>query len=237
MFDPTSTPMQFNADLGREQAFLRARARATAFNVVSEFLLPATDDLAARLNLGEVERDLMTAAETLGIDAAPLLAHVCRLRESGRAEIDEERMQTFGPTLGQAHPPYSTEYEADSGFRKEQELADIGGFYAAWGVTLADDVHERADHFGIEADFLAFMALKEAIALIEAGASEVELVRSAIQRFAGQYVAPGAREFAVRLDSGCLFAPVASLLVALLNGLTPAGDLPRRRVVTLPVLA
>jgi DMSO reductase family type II enzyme chaperone len=51
------------------------------------------------------------------------------------------------------------------------EMADVGGFYKAFGVKL-DDSGERVDHIAAELEFMNLLAVKEAVALQEEGEGE-----------------------------------------------------------------
>lgn len=225
----------------REREVIAARARANVLSAVADLLLPPTDEVAARVASGEMIEDLRRALRDLPCDAAgPLLEELGRLRgPTTRADLAGEHLRVFGPSVGSLHPPYSTEHDTAAPFRKEQDLADIAGYYRAFGVALHDDLHERVDHMGVEADFLAFLAMKEAYALCEDGPHEVAIVRAAAARFAREIVAPAARSFAERLAraEGGLFAAAAALLCALVDDARAPGDIPRRRVAALPVVA
>ena len=39
-------------------------------------------------------------------------------------------------------------------------LADIAGFYKAWGIDIASDAHDRLDHISAECEFMSFLLLK-----------------------------------------------------------------------------
>ena len=237
MNGPTSTPTPSRPDeVTRGGEVDRARARAAAYHVIAEILLPPGEELAGRLGDGSLAADLDIAARVLGLGpAAALGAEAARRRGTGARALEQAHMDLFGPTVGTAHPPYSTEYDPDAGFRKEQELADIAGYYKAWGVGIADDLHERVDHFGVEADFLSFLAAKEAVALAADG--PVDLVREAAARFACTYVLPAARLFDERLERAQA-SPLFLHAAALLHALAESSPEPaRRRVVPLPVVS
>lgn len=60
---------------------------------------------------------------------------------------------------------YETEYGLPHEYRQSQEMADIAGFYRAFGFQLGGAVHERPDHIAVELEFMHVMALKEVLAL------------------------------------------------------------------------
>lgn len=55
-------------------------------------------------------------------------------------------------------PPYQGLYEADP-FRETRQMADLAGFYGAFGAEPEGPIHERPDHVGCELEFLAFLSL------------------------------------------------------------------------------
>jgi TorA maturation chaperone TorD len=61
-------------------------------------------------------------------------------------------------------PPYELEYRTAEVFQQSQTLADIAGFYRAFGCDAAGSLTERADHIASEWEFLALLAWKESIA-------------------------------------------------------------------------
>jgi TorA maturation chaperone TorD len=71
----------------------------------------------------------------------------------------------FGHTSRGPVPPYETEYGTDALFLQPQEMADIAGFFRAFGLELGRQEHQRVDHVACECEFLAFLCRKEAYAL------------------------------------------------------------------------
>jgi len=58
-----------------------------------------------------------------------------------------------------AVPPYEGSYELDP-FRQTRQMADVAGFYRAFGAEVGGPASERADHAGTELEFLAFLGLR-----------------------------------------------------------------------------
>jgi len=63
--------------------------------------------------------------------------------------------------------PYEGSYEVDP-FRHARQMADVAGFYRAFGAQASG---ERPDHAGAELEFLAFLAAKR-IAALDGGDEE-----------------------------------------------------------------
>lgn len=59
--------------------------------------------------------------------------------------------------------PYETEYEPDP-FAKARQLADIAGFYTAFGMSVSSIRPTLQDFLGTELEFMSYLARKEAYA-------------------------------------------------------------------------
>jgi TorA maturation chaperone TorD len=101
-------------------------------------------------------------------DLAPFQAELRLSLEELRAEHD----RVFGLVLSRECPPYETEYYSSAEpFFRAQQLADIAGFYRAFGLETAQAARERPDHLALELEFMAFLLRKEQLALASAGAN------------------------------------------------------------------
>jgi nitrate reductase assembly molybdenum cofactor insertion protein NarJ len=78
------------------------------------------------------------------------------------AALQAQYREAFGLTGSQC---YETEFGLPHEFRQSQELADIAGFYRAFGFQAGGSRHERPDHLAAELEFMYLLALKEAYAL------------------------------------------------------------------------
>lgn len=67
----------------------------------------------------------------------------------------------FGLTMSKICPPYETEYcEWKDPTHRAQRLADVSGFYCAFGLEPSRRVPERADNIALEIEFVAFLIEK-----------------------------------------------------------------------------
>jgi len=121
------------------------------------------------------------ALETACLDA---LTHLAERRESlTRDVLESEYTRAFGHALSRDCPPYETEYVGDQLFYQSQQLADIGGFYRAFGLDVSETVHERLDHLAIELEFLHVATAREAHALHSGDEEGARLCRDAQRAF------------------------------------------------------
>ena len=101
---------------------------------------------------------------------------------------------------------YETEFGLPHEFRQSQELADIAGFYRAFGFNVGGSVHERPDHLAVEIEFMHVLALKEAYAIHSGIAEHAEVCADAQRKFLqdhlGRWVEPFAQSLARSAGEG-----------------------------------
>jgi DMSO reductase family type II enzyme chaperone len=173
-----------NADL--------AIRRAQIYSFLSDaFLYPDenwSDDVPL---LGEILSQLSFAPIHLAIQPLEL------------AELQAAYRRTFGATGSLC---YETEYGLPHEFRQSQELADINGFYRAFGFSIGGPVRERPDYLAVELEFMGVLALKEAYAakdgLVEHFEVCFEAQRKFLQDHLGRWVDMFAQSLALNADGG-----------------------------------
>jgi DMSO reductase family type II enzyme chaperone len=94
---------------------------------------------------------------------------------------------------------YETEYGLPHEYRQSQELADIAGFYRAFGFEIGGAVAERPDHLGAELEFMYALALKEAQAATTHQQASVEVCVEAQRSFLRDHLARWVGLFAERV--------------------------------------
>jgi len=112
-------------------------------------------------------------------------------------------------------------------------LADLGGFYRAFGLELAPGCDERADHISIELCFLQFLCAKEALGA-ERGLTELaEAARAGQRQFLAEHLLRWADSLCTRVlreDPRGFHGFAAGLLAAFLRtegarlAIVPVGE-------------
>jgi TorA maturation chaperone TorD len=155
----------------------------------------------------DLERELHEAARALGINRRWIDA-VCA---AAGAATDEEYDRLLGHTVRSECPPYELEFRTAEVFQQSQTLADIAGFYRAFGFDASGPLAERADHAAAEWEFLAVLSIKESLAACEA---ETECCVEAQRAFLAEHAAAWMPAFFARIrkaDPHSFLARVADL--------------------------
>jgi TorA maturation chaperone TorD len=125
------------------------------------------------------------------------------------SSLQSAHRRTFG-TAGSLC--YETEYGLPHEYRQSQEMADIAGFYRAFGFNLGGAVRERPDHIAVELEFMHVMALKEAYALDSGITEHVEICIEAQGKFLQDHLGRWVDLFAQSVAHnapGSLYEPLA----------------------------
>ena len=106
---------------------------------------------------------------------------------------------------------YETEYGLPHEFRQAQELADISGFYRAFGFVVGGPAGERPDHLAAELEFMHVLALKEAHARLHGLTEYAALCVEAQAKFLGAHLGTWVDLFAQSLALNTGDGPYPSL--------------------------
>ncbi len=191
--------------LGRSAVY---EALALAITYPSAGSLQRLSDLLADLDGHDVVRAYGLAPRLAAIGEA--------LAVASADDLQLEHNRLF---LGQVLcSPHETEYERDT-FSKASQLADIAGFYNAWGLQTADSRRTMPDFVGTELEFLAMVTRREAYAALRGWANRRRVAREAVQAFMQTHLGRWVNAFAADLreetsdaDAGRFYAAVARLL-------------------------
>jgi DMSO reductase family type II enzyme chaperone len=81
----------------------------------------------------------------------------------------------FGHTLAADCALYELLYRGGDIFQQAHALADIAGWYRAFGLAIAPEAKERVDHIGVELEFMYVLTHKEAHALARGATDRAQL--------------------------------------------------------------
>ena len=108
------------------------------------------------------------------------VSEVLELSDWSLESLQAAHRQVFGLT---GSLMYETELGLPHEFRQSQELADIAGFYRAFGFRTGGTVRERPDHLATELEFMYLLALKEAYAASNSMPEQAEICVDAQRKF------------------------------------------------------
>lgn len=170
-----SDPLCARWDRFRQDAFFRAAVAAAGFLANEPSVVPP---------------ELAPGEEPPG--ALDLSALVAALR-APHADLVGEYERVFGLVSSKECPAYETDYcpQTFSVYRSQQ-LADVAGYYSAFGLQPSRDMPERADHVALEIEFLVWLLAKERSALRpdnQDAAEQAEICRDAQKSFVEAHLA------------------------------------------------
>ena len=113
--------------------------------------------------------------------------------------LEAEYGALFGHTLRGAVCPYESEIGLRGALQQAQHLANLGGFYHAFGLESGRESHQRLDHVACELEFLEFLSRKEAWARDGERREIVEVTAAATLRFLRDHLGRFGRAFARNL--------------------------------------
>jgi TorA maturation chaperone TorD len=129
----------------------------------------------------------------------------------------------FGLLVSSNCPPNETEYiNSKFTFQRSQDLADVAGFYRAFGLTRSATNHEREDHVVLQLAFMSHVAGLEANAQREddeAALDRAAVCHEAQRKFFAEHLGWWGPAFATLLlkrGSSGFYASIAEFIAALI---------------------
>ena len=123
---------------------------------------------------------------------------ISMVSELNRETIQNENVSIFGHTLSKETAPYALEHlKSTDVFFRTQKLADLNGFYKAFGMEV--ESIERADHIATQTEFLSYLILKELVAIKKNLEEEIEICQKAFIDFHQEHFFDWAKMFSENL--------------------------------------
>ncbi len=201
----------------------RSLARSVVSRALKFGLQAPTRATAEALFSGEGRHALRRAAMLLDPEGGALrkaLERVASAPLSSLARLQSSFEALFGHTVRGRVCAYETEYSGSAPFQQAQELADIAGFYLAFGLHLSEATGDRPDHVACELEFLEFLSLKEAYAREAPDEEMLQATRAVTRKFMREHLGRFGRAFGsslARQDELGLHGRLGEALVAFLE--------------------
>ncbi len=183
----------------------RLLARSALYEALSLMLASPEGEVLPRLDALLDDLDSHDLIEQHG------LAAVLDAVRSTRPYIDAERLAPVHFILFEGSvlcSPHETEYVRDP-LAKAAQLADIAGFYRAFGLKVSSAHPSTPDDIATELEFMALITRKEAYAEVRGWAEHVETARLAGRRFLeshlGRWVTAFTSDLCARSDEAAAF--------------------------------
>jgi TorA maturation chaperone TorD len=197
--------IQFDMDTLTKQSHL-LEIRSTLYGTVSALFSDPESEKFAMLFTPKIQgcvldacfqiEELEHSEETALSKSFQML--MSKLDEKKKENIRNEFVNVFGHTLSKQIAPYALEHLKNSDvFFRTQKLADLNGFYKAFGMEV--ESIERADHISTQTEFLSFLLLKELLALTNELDEEKEICETAFIDFNQNHFSDWAKMFAGNL--------------------------------------
>ena len=173
------------------QQVLECLARSRVYKVLSQALGPPDLAILKGSVRSEAVEDLARMTRLLSPEIIKVTLEFAQTLEN--AQLDAENIRrdyehSFSES-GSAHIPlYETEYTSPHVFAKTQMLADIAGFYRAFGMRSNHRLGERPDHASAELEFMHLLTLMEANASSEENEYRVEVCLDARRKFVEDHI-------------------------------------------------
>ena len=123
-----------------------------------------------------------------------------RLQSAAEASKTEASEGLHHSLFGPGGPVSPREVTYLSGLQQGYLLAELGAYYEAFAYKPVTT--EPADHLSIEAGFMAYLALKQAYALVSADGDGAQVTAEAAARFRTEHLAAMTEPIARALDAG-----------------------------------
>lgn len=178
---PSARPVP--APRARVRPVVRAFGRAAVYRLLAEGLSYPTPDGIELLRGPSLAaaRAAESALDPFALAGLAALDHA--LSTLDHASAERAHVAAFGHAGMPLAVPYEAPYLTTNVFQETATLADVAGFYRAFGVEPSATRRERADHVALELEFMHLLAFKEGHARRHHGAEAVAICVEAQRAF------------------------------------------------------
>jgi TorA maturation chaperone TorD len=205
-----------------------ALARAVVYRMLSVGFQPPTERRLDEIGARDGFRAVVAAVQYLDPQpggCASAAGRLATLAVPDAHVLAASFWHLFGHTTRGLICACETEYGPDNGFHQPQQLADIAGYYLAFGLSPVVAGDTRADHIACECEFMDFLSRKQAHLLdrrdADADVSEtLEVTEMAERSFLREHLGRFGRAFAARVaaeDGDGYFGALGRLLLAFVD--------------------
>lgn len=201
---------------GRRRAPAPGVAGARVFGLLACALRSPDTELIEALRSGRWQAQLAQAARESGLPHDhPFFSELKRLPETLPADLPTLQAQHAWLFSGGGCPHQESHYVGANAFQKTDLMADVAGFYAAFGVRNSTTRRELPDFLGSELEFLWLLGCKEARALRQGKAEAAAICREAREKFLAEHLAAWVGPYRERIErsaAGPFYVLLARLL-------------------------
>jgi len=170
----------------------QARARGAVYALLSWGLAYPDDD-----SLSGLRRLVDQVIQSDGRSGLPpdvrneldALRHCLNSPMATKDLLEARYAELFGHAVRGACPLYELEYGRAEIVQQAGELADIAGFYGAFGLEEAGASGERVDHICLECEFVSILCAKYAVGLLSSSVALCETCFDAKRSFLRDHLA------------------------------------------------
>lgn len=213
--DPAAEPTVVD-DSSAEEAFHRSRL----YSLVSLALDRPGEEHRRVMDDGVFFEHLSESAAIYGGPDVRRAAEDVTERFAGVSRHRREWASLFGIEEGVTVSPYELTYLPGPLMTTVRKLADIKGFYRAYGLRIADSERDRGDHVVFQTEYLGHISLREATLRDEGDTEGVHIVtetrKSFIEDHLGRWYWRFTEEVSKHDDEG-FYASIAALLATILE--------------------
>ncbi len=130
----------------------------------------------------------------------PLLEELAATVPDDLEFLGRSHQRLFPQVESRETPGYETAYRGSEIFNQTAVMADIAGFYRAFGLEVGGSLRERPDHVTVELEYLAFLCFKEALSTEGGEIDQADVCADAERTFLADHLGDWGPELGRRLE-------------------------------------